>query len=202
MRIVASNFLNYLFLDEEIREQKRRQLLRSTSVELRQLEEELRTAYAAKTLQVQLKEKEAIRTNTRCKELYEDKMIKGWYQNDNSEQENLTRLREKKECYRRDLQDQLIINYRKRQQKSEEEQKERKLTEEISQTLKEEDMEKEKEKKEIQARLREEEEAFIRARDMWRYKEKKALLEEHNRIERIIAEKENQQQKSVDIKVM
>lgn len=165
------------------------------------MEEQLRSAYVAKTVKIQLKEQEDIRKNTRCEELQQDRIIKGWFQNDTSEQENLVQDREKKERYRRDLQDQLIINYRKRQEKSEEEERERKRMEEISQVLRKEEMEKSRQKKEIAVRLRAEEEAFLRAKEVWKCKEKEALIEEHNRIERVISERENQKRSS-DTKVI
>ncbi|XP_033208705.1 meiosis-specific nuclear structural protein 1-like isoform X2 [Belonocnema kinseyi] len=152
---------------EEISEQKRRQLLRSTSVELRQLEEQLRSAYAAKT-------------------------------NDTSEQENFVQDREKKERYRRDLQDQLTINYRKRQEKSKEKERERERAEEISQVLRKEEMEKSRQKKEMAVRLRAEEEAFLRAKEIRKCKEKEALMDESNRIKRITSERENQKRRSSD----
>ena len=173
-----------------------------TSIELRQLEAHLKSAYVAKAAEVQLKEQEAIRKETRCKELQQDKMIKGWFQNNKSEQENFIQEREKKERYRRDLQDQLIINYKMRQKKSEDNQRERKLVEEISEVFRKEEMEKFRQKKEMEARLRAEEEASIRIKEIWKCKEKEALLEEHNRIERIIAEKENQKRASHDTKVV
>ncbi|XP_043481251.1 meiosis-specific nuclear structural protein 1-like [Leptopilina heterotoma] len=122
--------------DKEIREEKQRHLLRATSLELRQLEGQLRNAYNVKSLQIQLNEREAIRANSRCRELQQDKAIKDSYQNDHFEHDNRVRAYEKREQYRHDLQKQLITNCQlKRNFKIKEFENDRKLREEIMQML-------------------------------------------------------------------
>lgn len=181
---------------------KQRQLLGSTSLELRQLEKQLRNAYNAKSLQIQLNEREAIRANTRCRELQQDKAIKGWYQNDHLEQDNRVQAYEKRERYRHDLQKQLIINCQlKKNRKFTDNQNDCKLNEEIIQLHREDEAKKIRRKKEMIIKLKAEEELFLRAKEIAKCEEKKFLLNEHNRIQRIIAKNEILVKKANEIKV-
>ncbi|XP_012281325.1 meiosis-specific nuclear structural protein 1-like [Orussus abietinus] len=179
----------------ELVKEKRRQLLRESSEELRQLEVQLRSAYAAKEVHLQILEKEAKRKEERRRER-EAFFVDNWSLEDARQLQ--LQDREKKHKYRREIQDQLIGNYRRRQEDSEEKQREGKLAEELSQVLREEGEALKNRKLRKAAQLRAEEEAFFRARGIWKEKEKEALEDEHYRLQEIIGKKETEEKERLE----
>ncbi|KOC63643.1 hypothetical protein WH47_00711 [Habropoda laboriosa] len=130
----------------------------------------------------------------------QDKEIKGsklsspWnFKDDSAEKEQ-----EKKFSYKRDLQNQMIDNRRRQREKEEEKHRERKILEEVGQTMHKEDLQAEKKKKDTVALLQAEKEAFLKARQFWKEKRREVLKQEHDEIARIVAKKEAQQKKDAE----
>ncbi|XP_076229250.1 uncharacterized protein LOC116431483 [Nomia melanderi] len=114
--------------------------------------------------------------------------------------EDPERLQEKKLSYRRELQNQLINNRRRQREKEEEKHRERKILEEVGETLREEELEAEKLKRDKALLLQAERDAFLKARQIWKDKRREVLKREHDEIARIINQKETRQKEEVQQK--
>ena len=108
---------------------------------------------------------------------------------------------QKKLSYQRDLQNQLIDNRRRLREKEEEKHRERKIMEEVGETLHEENSEAEKRKTEVATLLQAEKDAFLKARQFWKEKRREVLRQEHDEIARIIAKREALQKREAEGKV-
>ncbi|KAK1125082.1 hypothetical protein K0M31_006420 [Melipona bicolor] len=109
---------------------------------------------------------------------------------------------QKKLSYKRDLQNQLIDNRRRLREKEEEKHRERKIMEEVGETLHEENSEAEKRKRETATLLQAERDAFLKARQFWKEKRREVLKQEHDEIARIIAKREALQKREAEGKVL
>lgn len=108
----------------------------------------------------------------------------------------------KKRNLRADLQRQLMDNHQRIQEKkNEEKERDRKMIEQTMQKIQKEDAKIKRKKDNDMILQREEMIASLTAKDAWEKKYKKALKDEDERISRIIAEKEAQQKKLLDMKV-
>ncbi|KOX72335.1 hypothetical protein WN51_01433 [Melipona quadrifasciata] len=108
---------------------------------------------------------------------------------------------QKKLSYKRDLQNQLIDNRRRLREKEEEKHRERKIMEEVGETLHEENSEAEKRKRETATLLQAERDAFLKARQFWKEKRREVLKQEHDEIARIIAKREALQKREAEGKI-
>ncbi|XP_046611611.1 meiosis-specific nuclear structural protein 1-like [Neodiprion virginianus] len=123
-----------------------------------------------------------------------------WY-NDGAFDQHLAAVeRDKNMRYRNALQDQLVVNETMRRQRTEEWHRERKIVEQISEVLRNEDVDTASEKKEKTARIQAEREAFFRAMKTWKSKEREALLDEFSRQAKIIAKKEAEEKNRAVVK--
>ncbi|XP_024936212.1 trichohyalin-like [Cephus cinctus] len=183
-----------------IRKQKHLQLLRRDAIEIRQLQEALRAARVAKVLQKQLEEKECMRERAKCIEREEAKVIRDWYQSEEFQRKQEQEYLAKRLKYREDLQNQLVNNYWMRQQRDEERQRERKLVDEVNEVLEEENQKVREEKRATAVHLMGERDAFFKAKEMWKEKEKTRLQDEYVRIGRVAAEKEEEEKKRARVK--
>lgn len=183
--------ISVLFIptDDEIWEQKQRQVLRASNIELKVLEARLKSTYAAKAAQVQLRESQSRRDEEKRFEKDTSALRNRWYNNQvfyrNQESEEL----EKKIKYRNDIQDQLISNEISRRKQTEDDHRERKIVEEVSEVLHQENVRLAEEKRDRIAHVRAERDAFFRAKEIWKCKEKEALSDEFDRQAKIIADK-------------
>lgn len=97
---------------------------------------------------------------------------------------------QKKLNYRRELQNQLMDNRRREREREEEKHRERKLLEEVGETLRKEDLETKKRAKDTALLLQTEREAFLKARQMWKDKRREVLRQEYDEVSQLIANKE------------
>nr|XP_003704751.1 PREDICTED: meiosis-specific nuclear structural protein 1-like [Megachile rotundata] len=118
-----------------------------------------------------------------------------WFSEDSTVEQQVKKIN-----YRRELQNQLINNRRKLREEAEEKQRERKIMEEVGETLHEEDVRAEKRKREVAALLQAEKEAFLKTRQFWKEKRREVLKQEHDEISRIIAKKEAQRKREAEEK--
>lgn len=116
-----------------------------------------------------------------------------WYNDDSIDQHIKDIERNKKSEYLRDIQNQLVRNQFLREERDEDSYRERKIVEEVSGVIANEDLKLELEKRKKITRVQAEREAFLKARGIWECKEKEALLDEFNREARIISEKITEQ---------
>ncbi|XP_046415738.1 meiosis-specific nuclear structural protein 1-like [Neodiprion fabricii] len=123
-----------------------------------------------------------------------------WYNDDAFDQHLAAVERDKNMRYRNALQDQLVVNETMRRQRTEEWHRERKIVEQISEVLRNEDVDTASEKKEKTARIQAEREAFFRAMKTWKSKEREALLDEFSRQAKIIAKKEAEEKNRAVVK--
>ncbi|XP_015521855.2 meiosis-specific nuclear structural protein 1-like [Neodiprion lecontei] len=186
--------------NDEIRALKHRQVIRDQNIELKELESQLKSSYAAKSAQVQLREREAIRADEKYREYQTSVMRSRWYNDDAFDQHLAAVERDKNMRYRNALQDQLVVNETMRRQRTEEWHRERKIVEQISEVLRNEDVDTASEKKEKTARIQAEREAFFRAMKTWKSKEREALLDEFSRQAKIIAKKEAEEKNRAVVK--
>lgn len=121
---------------------------------------------------------------------------------DISEDFKLKKQQQQKSSYKRDLQNQLIDNRRRLREKEEEKHRERKIMEEVGETLHEENSEAEKRKRGTAALLQAEKDAFLKARQFWKEKRREVLRQEHDEIARIIAKREALQKREAEGKVL
>lgn len=120
---------------------------------------------------------------------------------DISEDFELKQQQQKKLSYKKDLQNQLIDNRRGLREKEEEKHRERKIMEEVGDTLHEENLKAEKRKTGIATLLQAERDAFLKARQFWKEKRREVLRQEHDETARIIAKKEALEKRETEGKV-
>ncbi|XP_048505180.1 meiosis-specific nuclear structural protein 1-like [Athalia rosae] len=175
--------INFSFtcIDKDILEQKNRQLLRSQNIELKDLEFRLRSSYASKAALVQLNEREANRLEDKYQEKVANEKKNVWYNNNDFEKKLELDKKYALIKYKNELCDQLINNEMIRQQNDEEYQRERKIIEQVSEILHNDDIKMVQEKLEKIERTKQERDAFFKARDMWKSKEREAILNEFNK---------------------
>ncbi|GLV45297.1 hypothetical protein CBL_05397 [Carabus blaptoides fortunei] len=179
---------------EEIKEIKMRQQLRETSVELRELEAKLRCAYVTKELSAQLAEKEYLKMKQKEDEKLSNELIREALLT-NAEAERIEAEEEfkRKVEYKKELQDQMILQYQQKQYMYEEFLKEKKLLDDIIQRIHDEDAREIEEKMYRLQRTKDEIDSFKAAQEIWRQKERQELEEENRRIEEFLREKEIKQ---------
>jgi hypothetical protein len=174
----------------ELKELKLRQSLRENCHELRELESKLRTAYVAKELATQLAEKNAKKLEDKLKQQEEYQKL----------QEAIVTLDEmnriageeeirKKAQYRQELQDQMIINEKRKRYVYDEFLREKKMIDDIVQRIHAEDEREREEKMCKMQKTKEEMDAFKKAQQIWRNNEKDEIDKENQRIQEFITNK-------------
>lgn len=143
-------------------------------------------------------ETSVIKEKKREDELRSSKLNNTWYLGGNLD---ITQQHQKKLNYRKELQNQIIDNCRKQREKEEEKHRERKINEQIGETIRREDLEAEKHKKKTAFLLQAERDAFLKARQFWKDKRREVLKREHEVISKMISEKEALQRKEAEKKV-
>lgn len=150
----------------------------------------MRTAYVSKELAAQLAEKEARRLEIKLQERHEKKKL----------EESLASLEEthkallkeeftKKTVYRQELQDQMIINEKRKRFLYDEFLREKKMIDDIVERIYAEDEREKLEKMCKMQRTKEEMDAFKRAQQLWRDKQREEIVKENERMQEFIMKK-------------
>nr|KAG5707301.1 hypothetical protein BaRGS_000075 [Batillaria attramentaria] len=168
---------------EETKDEKMRQQIRETSLELRELEAKLKAAYMNKERAAQLAEKDALKFD----EMKRDSEIARHMKEQAERAQEAEREREMERYremvrYQQELERQLEEQEQKRQQAYEEFLKEKLMIDEIVRRIYEEDqreLEREMGKKKLTQKYIAE---FKKARDEWKQKEKEKMEEENRKI--------------------
>lgn len=125
-----------------------------------------------------------------------------WYEDKTAEKLQQVEDERKKRSSRNDLQNQLADNRRRVQERrTEEKEQDRKMVERAIRKVQEEDAKVRKRKEDNVNLLRSEMAMSLAAKKAWEKKYKEALKNEDERIARIIAEREVQQEKGLRMKV-
>uniref|UniRef100_A0A2C9JVV5 Meiosis-specific nuclear structural protein 1 n=1 Tax=Biomphalaria glabrata TaxID=6526 RepID=A0A2C9JVV5_BIOGL len=168
---------------EQLRDEKMRQQIRETSLELRELEAKLRAAYTNKERAAQIAERESMKYDEMKRESEIARHMKE--QNERAEEAEHQREMERyKEMarYQQELERQLEEQEAQKQQAYEEFLKEKLMIDEIVRKIYEEDqreLERQLQKRQVTQQYIEE---FKRAREEWKLQEKKKMEEENQRI--------------------
>ncbi|XP_069379764.1 meiosis-specific nuclear structural protein 1 isoform X2 [Paralichthys olivaceus] len=180
---------------EKERDEKMRQHIRENSLEIRELESKLKSAYLNKGRAAQIAEQEAMRLETlREKADYSGKM-KRESERATVEQQQLEQKRQEELTqYQRALEQQLMDRERGRQQAYEEFLKEKLLVDEIIRKIYEEDqMERELKLEKIRATQQHIEE-FKRQQAQWRRMEQERMEAENRRIMKFASQQQNMEE--------
>lgn len=171
--------------------EKRRQLLRQNNHELRELEARLRAAYVYKCLKSQIAEKEAIKYNESLLRKHEDDIIKNSIQEENDilKTQHKEELK-KKECLRKDLLDQIALVQQEKSKRYEEFLKEKKLLDEITCKIHEEQLEEMRQELEKKARYKSDIDEFLQLKKAWKQQQQQDMIKENERLQKYFEEKE------------
>ncbi|XP_076241873.1 uncharacterized protein LOC143183931 [Calliopsis andreniformis] len=146
---------------------------------------------------VELLQTRLIEEKKREKELESLKLFDIWHMNEDL---NKKKREENKLKYKKDLQSQMIDNRRRQREEEEEKHRERKIMEQVGETIMKEDLKAEKYKKKIALLLQAEKDAFLKARQFWKDKRREVLKQEHEETSRILLEKETLHRQEVEKK--
>ncbi|XP_046386712.1 meiosis-specific nuclear structural protein 1-like [Ischnura elegans] len=173
-------------------EMKLRQRLREESVELRELESKLKTAYVNKELHAQLAEKEADKLAQQYREeVALELMRKKWLEDDEAAKARKRSQVEAKEKYRTELHEQEEWAEQRRLAAYQDFLREKLIIDKIVQLIHEEDMREQEEAMEKKKRTKEQMDEFRRSQMIWKEKERLAIEEENRRIIEFLKEKED-----------
>ncbi|CAD7084507.1 unnamed protein product [Hermetia illucens] len=172
-------------------EQKRRQQLRENNEELRQLEMKLRAAYTGKALAAQIAEREAIRQQEKLLCEQENNLLEAARIKDAEyRQMQLEEERKRKKHFREEMIEQIAERATERAKKYEEFLKEKKILDEISRKLIEEEMAELKEKAERQTQFRKDIQDFLCMQKSWREQHKQITDDEDVKLAEFLKKRE------------
>ncbi|XP_071440415.1 meiosis-specific nuclear structural protein 1-like isoform X2 [Hetaerina americana] len=174
-------------------ELKLRQRLREESVELRELESKLRTAYVNKELHAQLAEKEAQKLAQQYREeVAVELMRRKWSEEEEEAKEWERHQAQGKVLYRAELWEQeKREGAEKRRAAYEDFLREKLFIDEVMQHIHEEDQREQEEVMRKKKRTKHEMAEFQRCQEIWKEKERHALEEENRRIIQFLRDKED-----------
>lgn len=168
---------------EQVTTEKRRQQLRESSVELRELEGKLKAAYVNKELHAQRAEKElAARTDKETALLVDRELDKRRQQEEDLEQIRRLQVGEVNKQHQTELLQQIGDQQTRQQQAYEEFLKEKMMIDEIVQQIQEEDLRAREHELQRKAQSRKEMEETRVQQDQWKSLEAEAMANENERI--------------------
>lgn len=178
---------------EEMNTLKRRQLVRETH-ELQEFERKLKQAYAQKELMLQMQDQQAAKEREKVMMREIDHMRTGTVEqcrqmDMQAKEEEYTRKLE----YRKKLQDQMIDNYRRKQEEYKAFLEEKGLVDDSIKTILEEDKREHELKLLKIEKTKEELEMHKKAREMWLVRERRMIQDEDRKIREYIRNKEERE---------
>ncbi|CAH0394111.1 unnamed protein product [Bemisia tabaci] len=182
--------------EDEFRQLKQRQQLQVTSKELQELEQKLRTAYMYKELEAQIEERKLNKLQEKLQEELSHKVTAAIIKSGElMEEEKAREAAKKKEIYRKCLENQIYLNAVRREDAFRQFLREKQIIDDIARALREEELRAQEAKLRLKQLTKESIESFLKARELWKLREKEAQEEEDRRIRKYLAEEQNLEEK-------